>query len=69
VGAIDTSSVDVVVTLCAEEICPVFLENAYRVHWGLPDPASVDGNDEEKQDVFRLVRDELRERLAYLWSA
>jgi arsenate reductase (thioredoxin) len=34
--SIDTGSVDAVITLCAEEVCPVFLGKAHRVHWGLP---------------------------------
>ena len=38
--SIDAGSVDAVITLCAEEICPVFLGKAVRVHWGLPDPAA-----------------------------
>jgi arsenate reductase len=39
---IDPASVDVVVTLCAEEVCPVFLGSATRLHWPIPDPASTD---------------------------
>ena len=60
--------VDAVVTLCAEEVCPVWLEDAIRVHWGLPDPAAVEGTEEEKLDAFRAVRDELRERLGVVFS-
>lgn len=61
--------VDAVITLCAEEVCPVWLENAWRLHWGLPDPAGVEGTEEEKLDAFRGVREELRHRLGVLFGA
>jgi len=61
--------VDAVITLCAEEVCPVWLEDAWRVHWGLPDPAAATGSDEEQLDAFRVVRDELRSRLGVLFDA
>ena len=60
--------VDVVVTLCAEEVCPVWLGNAHRVHWGLPDPAAAAGSPEERLDAFRAVRYELRTRLAVVFG-
>jgi len=60
--------VDAVITLCAEEVCPVWLEPATRVHWGLPDPAAADGAGEERLEAFRAVRDELRRRLAVLFG-
>ncbi len=55
--------VDAVVTLCAEEVCPVWVGKALRVHWALPDPAAVDGPGDERLDAFRRVRDELLRRL------
>jgi arsenate reductase len=61
------ADVDTVITLCAEEVCPVWLGGARRLHWGLPDPAGVDGSDEEKLLAFREVRDELKTRLAVLF--
>jgi arsenate reductase len=61
--------VDAVITLCAEEVCPVWLEGAWRLRWGLPDPAGVEGTVEEKLDAFRGVRDELRHRLGVLFGA
>lgn len=61
------ASVDAVVTLCAEEVCPVWLGSAHRVHWGLPDPAAVDG--EGRLQAFRNVRDELRRRLEMVFGA
>lgn len=61
--------VDAVITLCAEEVCPAWLEPAHRIHWGLPDPAGVQGTEEEKLQAFRDVRDELRRRLAVVFGA
>lgn len=57
VDTIDASTVDVVVTLCAEEVCPVFLGSAKRLHWPISDPAT--GGIE----AFRQTRDLLREKL------
>lgn len=61
-------SVDAVITLCAEEVCPVWLEEAWRLHWGLPDPAAATGADEEQLQAFRDTRDELTRRFRLLFS-
>lgn len=61
---IDASSVDCVITLCAEEVCPVFPGNVAKYHWGLPDPAKVG-----TLEAFRQIRDELQRRLGALFSA
>lgn len=55
--------IDTVFTLCAEEVCPVFLGNARRIHWGLPDPAAFDGSEERRLEAFRSTRDELWRRI------
>ncbi len=59
---------DLVVTLCgdAEERCPLTPPSVQRLHWGLPDPARATGSEEEIQQVFRRVRDEIRSRLQSL---
>ena len=67
-GSIDAGSVDAVITLCAEEVCPVFLGKAVRPHWGLPDPARETGDEGRKLAAFRSVRDELRRRLELLFK-
>jgi arsenate reductase len=64
VKEIPAADVDTVITLCGEEECPVFLGKATRLHWGLPDPAAVNGSEAERLDAFRKVRDELRRRIA-----
>ena len=63
VSEIPAAEVDAVITLCGEEECPVFLGKATRLHWGLPDPAAVNGSEAERLDAFRRVRDELRPRI------
>jgi arsenate reductase len=55
--------VDCVITLCAEENCPVWLGHAWRAHWALPDPAGTAGSEEVVMDSFRRVRDEITKRL------
>jgi arsenate reductase (thioredoxin) len=63
---IDPSTIDVVITLCAEEVCPVFHGNVTRLHWPFPDPASNDpalGRD-DLLARFRTARDAIRAKLA-----
>jgi len=67
VSAIPADEVDTVITLCAEEQCPVFLGKAQQLHWGLPDPAAVVGANTERMQAFRAVRDELRQRIIALF--
>ena len=63
VDEIDPATVDTVITLCAEEVCPVWLGRATRLHWPLPDPAG-EGTPDELRARFRTARDEIRRRLA-----
>lgn len=65
VDSIDPASVDIVITLCAEEVCPLFLGKARRLHWPIPDPASDDPELDETQRLarFRAARDAIRQRL------
>jgi arsenate reductase (thioredoxin) len=68
VESIDPASVDTVITLCAEEVCPVFLGHVRRIHWPIADPASPDPTipRDEMLQRFRTARDTLREKLAEL---
>jgi len=67
VSDIPAGEVDMVITLCAEEECPVFLGKSVRLHWALRDPAAVEGSDEERVGAFQRARDELRKRIVMLW--
>lgn len=70
VADVPRDEVDTVITLCADEVCPVFPGDVERLHWALPDPAAAEGSDEERMQAFRDVRDEIERRLrAWFGSA
>jgi arsenate reductase len=56
---------DRVFTLCdeAREACPVWLDATVVEHLGFPDPSTARGNDDDKLAVFRMVRDQIREKI------
>lgn len=65
VETIDPASVDTVITLCAEEVCPTFFGQMRRLHWPIPDPASTDPaiTRDEMLGRFRTARDSIRRKL------
>ncbi len=68
VDGIDPASVDLVITLCAEASCPVFLGDAPRLSWAMPDPDRKDEDldDETRLAAFRVARDAIAARLDVL---
>lgn len=56
------SQVETVITVCgkADQECPMYPGQVNRYHWPFDDPAHATGTDEEKLQVFRRVRDEIR---------
>lgn len=57
---------DLIVTVCdsaAAESCPVWPGHPLTVHWGIPDPAAVDGSDAEKSAAFQLAFKRLKHRI------
>ena len=56
---------DYVITVCdrARQSCPVFPGSYNSLHWGLEDPAEVEGSDAEKLAVFERTRMEVMTRL------
>lgn len=62
-------AIDVVITLCdsaASEPCPILPGAPATVHWGLPDPAAVEGSEEERDEAFRRTLAALEARLRSL---
>lgn len=59
VDTIDPATVDLVITLCAEEVCPIGLAGVPRIHWPVADPAGPASGIER----FREARDEIARRL------
>jgi len=71
VDDVDAGSADLVVTLCADEVCPVLPGRVKRLHWPIPDPASNDPNlsADEMRVRFRTARDDIRARIAALTAS
>ena len=68
VHTIDPHGIDLVITLCAEEVCPVFLSDVPHLHWPLTDPDRKHENltDAERLSHFCTIRDQIHERLKIL---
>ncbi len=57
---------DIVITVCdnaAGEVCPVYLNKAVRVHWGVADPAHMKGSEQERIIAFDRTFDILKRRV------
>lgn len=65
VGAFIDQPFDYVITVCdrARQSCPVFPGQHNSLHWGLEDPAEVEGTDDEKRAAFERTAMELTQRL------
>ena len=58
VDDIDTDNLDLVITLCADEVCPILPGKVERLHWPLSDPANADPSlsIEQVRERFRVER-------------
>ena len=66
VDMVDADAVDTVITLCRQEVCPIFLTSARQMHWPLTDPATGPLDQDARLQCFRDVRDEIAKRLKSL---
>ena len=60
---------DLVVTVCdsaANESCPLWMSDAPRAHWGMPDPSRVAGDAAAIESAFYAVMDTLESQLVAL---
>lgn len=65
--AVPLDEIDVAVTLCQDEVCPVFPGAPRRHHWPLPDPDAA--SDDQRLEAFRAARDELLRRIPDLLAS
>lgn len=62
----DAPKMDLIITVCdsaAGESCPVWPGHPLVVHWGIPDPAGVEGDDATRAQAFDLAFDRLARRI------
>ena len=62
----DAPLMDFVFTVCdqaAGEVCPVWPGNPVTAHWGIPDPAAVEGTEEGRRQAFREAYQRLEARI------
>ncbi len=67
----DAPPLDFVFTVCdnaAQEVCPIWPGQPMTAHWGIADPAAVEGTDEEKERAFSRALRELDARLKIFTS-
>ena len=65
----DAPDIDLAITVCgnaAGEACPVFMGAPLKAHWGLPDPADVEGGEAEVDAAFEQTWRWLEMRAAAL---
>ena len=65
----DAPHLDLIITVCdnaAGETCPIWPGRPATAHWGLPDPAAVDGPQQAIAAAFLATYDELVQRIRYL---
>ncbi|MDE3115623.1 MAG: arsenate reductase ArsC [Pseudomonadota bacterium] len=65
-AAKDAPQMDFVFTVCdnaAGEVCPVWPGEPVTAHWGVADPAALQGTDEEKMHAFRQTFRQLSNRI------
>ncbi|MEX2650374.1 MAG: VOC family protein [Alphaproteobacteria bacterium] len=68
VDKIDTTGIDLVIALCAEEVCPVLPGRVRRLHWPIADPTSNDPSltPEDMRTRFRTAREQIKARIEVL---
>jgi arsenate reductase len=67
----DAPRLHFVFTVCdraAEEMCPIWPGQPMTAHWGVADPAAVEGTDQEKERAFDLAFRELSARIGVFTS-
>ena len=66
--AVALDEVDLVVTLCQEEVCPPLPSGVRHLHWPCVDPMADATNEAELLDGFRQLREQVRRRVEPLFG-
>ena len=70
-AAPDAPQMDFVFTVCdqaAGEVCPVWPGQPTTAHWGMPDPAAVEGSDDAKAKAFKDAAITMKRRLELMMA-
>lgn len=59
-------NLDFIITLCAEEICPVLPSNAQKLHWPIEDPSSTP--DFQKKAAFTKTYSQIQEKILSFYN-
>ena len=64
-------NIDIIITVCdnANQSCPNFPGEKFRLHWNIKDPFHGWSNNQEDLPPYRLARDELKKRIDKLLSS
>jgi arsenate reductase len=65
-AAPNAPAIDFIFTVCdnaAGEVCPIWPGKPMTAHWGIEDPATVEGSDADKAFAFRKALKELETRI------
>ena len=52
-------NLDYIITLCAEEVCPVLPSSAAALHWMHPDPVNVNFDIAQEAEAFEHTRESI----------
>ena len=68
----DAQPMDLIITVCdnaAGETCPIWPGNPHNAHWGVADPAAIDGDDDAIAAAFAITFGQMTRRIEALVAA
>ncbi|MCB9025879.1 MAG: arsenate reductase ArsC [Bdellovibrionaceae bacterium] len=64
---IPLDKIDLIITLCHEEVCPIVPNRCQKEHWPFPDPANSNLSQNDQLKLFRTVRENIRKKIQDRW--
>ena len=53
------NNLDYIITLCADEVCPVLNSSAVKLHWINADPVNINSKEADLHNAFTRTRNDL----------